>query len=300
MFKSAWKCAQSVRSNAKGYLAVFALGLRPRRPVTNKAKYVVSLTTYAARLNKFHLVLESLIRQDAAVDYSVVVHLSQEDLVGGRIPERLSQYRAFGVCFVLHDENYRSYKKLVYEYGRDGDRVIITADDDIVYPRSWLRRLIDAHHLHPRCVVSYRAHFLELEGEGKLRPYSEMMVSKREDGDRVIPRYDLMPTGVSGVLYPPGSLDVICTKADMYLAYAPTADDIWFKMASLLQHTPCVQVERKNRHFPSVPNSQVGALYRQNVGDRRNDEQLAACFAIFPHLFELIERPVAAAGTDGA
>lgn len=277
------------RSDVRGRVAMLLLHFRRHGRVVDAAKVLVSLTTYRARLPKFHLVLESLLRQDCAKDYSVVVHLSLEDLESGTLPSNIASFEGRGVSFVIHPENLRSYKKLVYEYGRSADTLIVTADDDILYPSYWLRRLLGTHDAHPGCVVAYRAHFLLMSGSGGFVPYSEMMGAASADSRRCIPSFDLMPTGVSGVLYPPGSLSDICLDKELFLAYAPSADDIWFKVSSLLKGTPCVQVEPRNRHFAMVPGSQTSSLYQENVGRSQNDVQLAECFRIFPELLQLIQ-----------
>lgn len=287
-----------LKANARSVLAVGGLKLRKRRLLNAESDIVITLTTYSARLERFGLVLDSLMRQKIERSYGIVVHLSAEDLPDGQLPPHLEIYRRAGVLFHVHQENVRSYKKLVYEYAKSEGRILVTADDDIIYPGYWLRELVRVSGVHPRCIVAYRAHFLSLDGERKFRPYSEMMIGGHLDGSRLVPRFDLMPTGVSGVLYPPGSLSPISIDASMYMAYAPTADDIWFKIASLLAATPCVQVQRRNRHFASIPGSQDSALYLQNVGLSKNDAQLAACFELFPALFEMIRKPYPTLGSD--
>lgn len=290
--------ASALKAGARSVIAAGGLKLRKRRLLNPESDIVITLTTYAARLGRFGLVLESLMRQKIERSYGIVVHLSAEDLPDGRLPPHLEAYRRAGVVFHVHSENLRSYKKLVYEYAKSAERILVTADDDIIYPGYWLRELVRVSGVHPGCIVAYRAHFLSLVGEREFGPYSEMMIAGREDGSRLVPRFDLMPTGVSGVLYPPGSLSPISIDASMYMAYAPTADDIWFKLASLLAATPCVQVQRRNRHFASIPGSQDSALYLQNVGLSRNDAQLAACFELFPALFEMIRKPHPTSGSD--
>lgn len=268
---------------AEGYFALLVLRFRKRRLADPSSKLVVSLTTYNARLSKLGIVLDSILCQDIDRDYAVSVHLSSEDLQDGVLPLELTHYKNFGVQFFIHSENFRSYKKLVYEYDPESEeKIIVTADDDVIYPKYWLRKLWSTHLQHPRCVVAYRAHFLTFDSEGNFIPYTDMMRVRGNPGDRLTPRHDLMPTGVSGVLYPPRSLHPACLDSALYLAYAPTADDIWFKASALLNNTLCVQVERSNRHFAFIPQSQETALHEQNIQGSRNDVQLRETFNLFP------------------
>lgn len=277
-----------LRSGIKSRLALLALNFRRRRVVSDVAKIVISITTYRARLDKFSPVLESILRQDIRRDYAVHVHLSRADLDLGIVPADLKRFEASGVRFYVHEENLRSYKKLVYEYGAGAGASIVTADDDIIYPSYWLRRLVESSEKNPGCIVAYRAHYLGLSDTRELVPYSEMMESKAGGRSRKVPCMDLMPTGVSGVLYPYGSLAPICTDRELFLKYAPLADDIWFKISSMMKGTKVVQVDDQNRHFAMVPGSQADSLYQSNVGASRNDEQLKNCFGAYPQLFDIL------------
>lgn len=277
----------------EGRLAVARLSKTQPRQMDASSNLAISLTTYGARLGDLNLVLESLLRQDITESYRIAVHLSGADLPGGTVPTEILQFEKFGIKFHVHSENVRSYKKLIYEYENGSDTIVVTADDDVIYPPSWLRRLYHTHKRHPGAVVAFRAHFLELGAGNAFLPYKQMMRNSQRDGERTSPRFDLMPTGVSGVLYPPGSLDSVYADQERFLLLAPSADDIWFKVSSLLRMTPCVQVEPRNCYFPFVPGSQGnGALHEENVTQGRNDQQLAACFDAYPELLKLIARPL--------
>ena len=41
--------------------------------------------------------------------------------------------------------------------------MIVTADDDTLYPEDWLKNLINVHNNYPNCVVCYRAHEITKE-----------------------------------------------------------------------------------------------------------------------------------------
>lgn len=279
----------------EGWMAIRNMRHLCPNKVNAEAKIAITLTTYGARLNGFAHVLDALIRQEFPHEYGVIVHLSNSDVTACTLPASLRRFEQAGVKFVYHEENLRSYKKLVYEYGRERDRVLITADDDVIYPPTWLSSLHKAHINNPSCIVAYRAHQLRPLGQFSFPPYKEMM---RDNGgllSRTNPSFALMPTGVSGVLYPPDSLDPIAVQKDLFLLHAPTGDDIWFKIASLRKGTKCVQVEERNRSFPFVPGSQAaGALHEENIGNSRNDAQLADCFSNFQDAYaRLLEELVA-------
>lgn len=272
----------------KGWIAIGLMYLRRQNVLDRNSQYNICLTTYSKRLQSFHYVIESLLRQKTRFPYSITVYLSRVDLPEGKITSNLKKFEAMGVGFVIMEENVRSYKKLVYAYSDGEKNIIITADDDVIYPRYWLEKIILRHKQVPNCIVAYRGHMLKLDHEGHFLPYIEMMKAHVPGRFRTTENYNLMPTGISGVLYPPSSLDPIVNNADMFSRYAPSADDIWFKLASLRRGTKCVQVTGRNIHFPFVPGSQSDSLNAINVHKSENDIQLKASFDLFPDVYKLL------------
>jgi hypothetical protein len=117
-----------------------------------------------------------------------------------------------------------------------------------------------------------------------------MMDRRIDDEKRLVPSLCLMPTGVSGVLYPPHSLDGIATDQQQFMKLSPRADDIWLKIASLKRGTLCVQVEKQNLRFPLIPETQEACLASVNVDSGENDRQLQACFVQYPDLLEKVRQ----------
>ncbi|MCY1253775.1 hypothetical protein D9M68_148820 [compost metagenome] len=270
------------------------MGLRSRfshtSTVTDDADVIVSLTTYNKRFDYVHLTIESLLCQDASCAYELHLYIAAEDLkeCGGTIPHNISRLRARGLKIFVLTENVKSYKKLVYAVGDSPAKTIITADDDVFYPKFFVRKLMDKAMEHAGCVVCFRGHFFSFEEDGSLAPYRNIIDRGSDDFMRTTPSLRLLPTGVSGVLYPPGSLDIMATDSEQYLSLAPSADDVWFKISTLAKRTRCVQVEPRNIHFLSVPNSQKFSLFNSNVSESKNDEQIRKCFDRYPLLLSMI------------
>jgi hypothetical protein len=88
-------------------------------------------------------------------------------------------------------------------------------------------------------------------------------------------RNDLFPTGVGGVLYPPGSLDPEVMNEGAALATCPSADDVWLYWMAKRAGTQWCQV---GGGFPQIvwPGSQATSLLSENVGRGANDRALAA------------------------
>src|SRR5690606_2933089 len=117
------------------------------------------------------------------------------------------------------------------------------------YPRSWFSTMIKAHRQHPSTILCGRGHLLRQKSATQLMPYMDMC-RKREDGNLV--GLNLMPKGVSVVLYPVGSLDSVVTNEERFTKLAPYADDVWFKACSLLKESKVMRVYWTNQRFFGV------------------------------------------------
>ncbi|NQX93392.1 MAG: hypothetical protein HRT64_00430 [Erythrobacter sp.] len=85
----------------------------------------------------------------------------------------------------------------------------------------------------------------------------------------------LFPTGVGGVLYPPGAFDKQVTDENLFMKLAPRGDDIWFFWMARLAGT---QQRRTEEWFDLLewPSSQEVALAADNLHGDGNDRQIRA------------------------
>ncbi len=191
-------------------------------------KVSVSVTTTKARLGVFFYALQSLKRQDYG-NYSVVVNLSQEpylfDTGIDTVPDWMIDGRV-QVRFVHNSGPYRKLLPVIEEAGEED--IVVTADDDVLYTEHWLRRLVDSAMAHPEHIVCARARRIQKNVIGRCQNYSNWpIVLERTEGPL------LLPIGCSGVAYRKTLLDLDFIFDPVYLDCAPTADDIWFRLASI-------------------------------------------------------------------
>ncbi len=266
-------------------------GLRSARSNSQAKPLIISLTSYHKRFASLLRTLNTLDGQSFTGDYSIQVHLSEEDL------SLAPQFRAVfdqlqqgsgRIRFFYHPENLRSYKKYYYSLLHHPQAVIVTTDDDVLYPANWLSGLVEKHRQMPGCIVCYRGHYMESRN-GRFKKYLRMMFSRRACRESSL---WLLPTGVSGVLYPPGALDrAIALDKARFMALAPKADDFWLKLASLANKTPCVRVFTNNTRFPHVPFTQFNALTWHNAALGENDRVLRVITERYPRVFDLLHKP---------
>jgi len=241
-------------------------------PCADGPDVIVSLTTTAARLRTVSLAVETLLRQTLRPQ-RVILWLSDQ-FHSADLPTALRRQQRRGLE-VRFRRDLRSFTKLIHALREHPASVIVTADDDKFYPRDWLQRLRESYRRLPEFVHCHRAHGMILGVGNTLKPYLEW--NFRSPG-QIGPSLELFPTGVGGVLYPPGALHPEVFNSDAFLKLCPTADDVWFKAMSLLNRVPCVKVAPESDDFPNIHGSQTRALCRQNWRDGTYDLQIRAVF----------------------
>jgi hypothetical protein len=235
----------------------------------------VSLTSYPARITSATQAIESIFAQRELPDRVVLV-LSEAEFSGSAIPARLERLTRNGLEIMWVKESIRSYGKLLPVLKENPDDTIVTADDDILYPRWWLEELLMAHTKMPGVILGHRALRIKVCGS-VVSPYRSWLRA-----NRATPTSQILITSVGGALYPPGSLPQQTHNFELIKSLCPTADDIWIRAMSLLCGTPVAIVTDKQRDFPSTwRTGNPSGLSRNNVIDGANDRQLRAVFDHF-------------------
>jgi hypothetical protein len=235
---------------------------------------IVTLTTFPARIEGVASTIGSILLGET-MPASIRLTLARDEFAGVELPRNLLALQDRGLEIVMVDGNTRSYKKLIPALESLPARTFVTADDDVYYPRTWLRDLLTAHDADPNAIVGHRG--TRITGDERaLDPY---VTWPPATGDTPPNRTFL--TGVGGILYPPQSLSATVTDMDLARTLCPSADDIWFKAMALLQGTPTRQVGRRPLDPPTRRASQRVGLFRTNVGESQNDVQMRATLDYF-------------------
>jgi len=244
----------------------------------------VSLTTISARLADVHRVVESLLVQEfEPAHFEVALYLSREPYLldegcPALTPELEQLVRDHKGRFAIeYVHNTGPYRKIfpvldrVYalpqsEFMRS---LVVTVDDDTVYPPGWLRGLYAAYLQHD-CVIGYRGRAMVVN-EGHIAPYRKWSKIVQEN-----PSVSNVLTGKDGILYSPLHLHPCVRDERAALRVAPKADDLWLKAHALLLGVPAYAIHNSLAHeFPSVrPDQQVISLYQAFNRRGGNDEAI--------------------------
>ena len=237
---------------------------------------IVSLTSYPKRFGSAFLAIESLLNQTLQPD-KIILWLAEKEVEQNPLPSNLTKLKSRGLEIRIVKENIASYKKLIFTIDQFPQCLIVTCDDDTIYPKWFLKNLYRSYQQYPDFISAYRCRLMGKINPRQLAPYNDwpFAMDKRAC-------YELFPTGSGGVLYPPGALNKKISHR-IFMQLCPSADDVWFKAMSLLNRTKTVMVKDESTEFleVTIKESQKNALWKANTRENKNDEQIKKVFDYF-------------------
>ena len=226
--------------------------------------YIVSLTSWEPRFNTLPIALKSLLFQTRKPD-RIILYLGN-DVNPKSIPYEIKRFRKKGVEIKFVNENLRAHKKYYYAMKEYPDSTVITVDDDVIYSPFTISSLIKCSKRNKNCVCARRTHRMTFSG-GKLLPYKDW----KYDVTDIKPRFNLMGTGVGGILYPPHSLHMDLFNKEELKRIAFTNDDLWLKGMEMLRNTKTKSVKCLWKHPIEILNEDEYSLFNINVINNEND-----------------------------
>lgn len=239
-----------------------------RRPVTGDANVAISLTSHGRRLRTVHHAIESIAAGEVRPGRLILALDSAQDRRAVDGLKTLRRLRRRGLEVIEAPKMGPHAKYFPYVNSIDDHTVpLVTADDDIVYPRDWLRALLAAHSENPSIIHCFRAHSFGISG-GRPSLYVTWgpVLTKTAS-------YGTFLTGVSGVIYPPSFLNHLRKAGDAFREVSPQADDVWLHAQAVNAEIRVSQISDRPRTFPVLLGTQISALWRHNTRghDRAND-----------------------------
>lgn len=116
---------------------------------------IVSLTSFPQRINTVWMTIESIIRQNCKPE-AIVLWLSRTQFPNEfeDLPLHLLKQIDNGLSIKFVDGDIRSYKKFYYAFHEYPNKLILTIDDDLLFPSYFLKSIYDCHKQNPRCIVA--------------------------------------------------------------------------------------------------------------------------------------------------
>ncbi|MDR2770138.1 MAG: hypothetical protein LBB08_01675 [Rickettsiales bacterium] len=226
---------------------------------------IISLTSFPARIGTVAEAIGSILSGWRLPD-KIVLYLAEPQFPGRRLPAGLASLPLLEIRWEKNDM--RSYKKLVPALRDFPDATIITIDDDLIYPRDLVSRLLACHKRYPNAVCARRARRAQSArtAEWKLYRWARCILW----GMR--PRLNNIGTSGGGILFPPRSLYGDISKSDIFMSIAPTTDDLWWWAMAVMNGTKTA-VASRSLHLEYIPGSQSEALWRINCGQSDENQK---------------------------
>ena len=230
-------------------------------------KIIVSLTSFPPRFPNIGLCLKSLLCQDTKPD-RIIVYFSN-DTNESDLTEEMREYQKYGIEYRFNKQyNLKPHDKYIHAMKEFPDDIVVTADDDIVYPHDWLTSLISTYERYPNCICARRVHLMTFDENGDLRKYNHFIDQCRKI---TTPSRQLLATGCGGALYPPHLLIEETFNIDNIIKLSLDADDIWLKCMEILSDVKVVWVKNWEVEPATTVRESPSALSSSNVGESKND-----------------------------
>lgn len=236
---------------------------------------IISLTSIPTRLKKLHLTLETLLCQSIKPDFLIL-------WLGSNIttlPDSIKNLESRGLQ-VFYRKDIGSYKKEIYVLREFPDALLVTADDDILYPKNWLKELYEEHLRNPKCIPCHNGNMINFDTDGNLARYRSWTPGRGNSS------LLLCPFTGTGALYPIGSLHADVCNEDLFLKLCPNNDDIWMKFMTLLNHIPCKMINKNAKSLFEVIGSQTESLNKTNTRIDEFIRNLAKYYGINERYFK--------------
>ena len=267
----------------KEHIQEYPLNTKPREETI-----AISLTSFPKRINVVHLAIKSLLNQSLKAD-SIKLWLAESQFKDKTLPEELLNLVQYGleICFCSddllgHKKHYMAIKN------QKENEIVVTYDDDIIYPKDSLERLVKMHKRFPDCIICNRAQSIQYNSNGEvINPGRWKTISDEGVG---IPSYKLLPSNGGGVLYPYGSLCTDSYNVKKINQLCLRADDLWMMFMALENGTKTVKTRKYHKTFSVIRESQEQQLATGNVVNNDYLKFLNNMIIAYPNAWDYIKK----------
>lgn len=230
-------------------------------------KIIVTFTSFPERFPNIHLCIKSLLFQSVKPD-KIVLYLGC-DSSNDDIEKYLKKYEKYGLTIIKDSEkNIRSHKKYFYALSQFENYIVITVDDDLIYPKDMIESLIKKYIEYPDCIIGRRVHKIVYDNDN-ISKYKDWV---EECSNVKGPSHELFVTTGAGTLFPPKMKKDDLLNLDLIYELCPTADDVWINFIAIKNNIKRVWAENKLQMPTTIEKSQEISLVKVNVGENLNDK----------------------------
>ena len=240
----------------------------------NHKPIIVSVTSHPARIREVVLAIRTVYRQTRQPD-KVILWLGEEKFPNRYedLPEELLRLVSEKDLEIRWCEDIGPHTKYFYAFQEYPDALVITIDDDILYPPDRIENLYQCYLRFPKAVSAGRADFVPVSEFEEMPPVT--IWPEEVDAWVLQPSMQLYAMGVNCVLYPTVLFSQVSELLDKETIrrVCPYADDLWLKAMQAVAGIPVVVAEPDQPLPISTVESQDTALWHYNCVDGGNNVQ---------------------------
>lgn len=200
--------------------------------INPEAPFVVSIASYPKRAQLLSAVFEAL-NQQTVIPQKWILVLSEEEWPDLKLPDYLNKLVKRGVEILWVKNNTYAVKKLVPVIEKYPQLGVITFDDELIYGRYVIEKLIKCSNNNERSIIGHVGKKL-LQKSGSLK----MTYRDNNNADLKTPSSQVYFLGGSGTYYPSNSLDIRVIESNAITKIVPgRGSDIWFWAAAVANGT---------------------------------------------------------------
>lgn len=282
--KKGWRFWYKVNKFIANVFAPLSQYFNHKKGIDEKHEIIVSLTTFPARIKMVWITIATIMNQTYKPK-RIILWLDREQFPNGAgIPNKIKalQKRGLEIRFC---EDLKPHKKYFYTMKENPEEIVVTIDDDVLYPENHLEQLWKLHLKYPDAVCCQYAHRIRYDEKGQFAAYEKWDSSNGEDG---IPTLQIMPVGCGGVLYPPHLLDEELFNKEAIQKLCLMMDDLWLKSMAVLHGTKAVMYNDVSLIYFDVLGTRKSGLQHSNAGEKKNDVAIKAIVNEYPGVLRIL------------
>jgi hypothetical protein len=233
-------------------------------------KLIISLTSFPKRIDIVHTTIKSLLRQDYE-NFEIYLWLSYDEFPNGHsdLPKKLLKLLKYKFKIEFVNENLKPHNKYYYAMKNFVNDIIVTVDDDVIYPNNTVSNLYKKHLEYKDAIICNRGHII-IHDNNRIAKYKEWLQNPSINEIALI---KLFPTGVGGVLYPPNLLHKDLLNINLIKETCLLADDLWLYTMRIINNIKAIKISNAPKFLITLSGSQKTALRMLNVLEDKNDIQ---------------------------
>ena len=204
-----------------------------------------------------------------------------------QLPNHLLALCEYGLEIRYCEEDILAHKKYYYAMQEFPDHLIVTYDDDIIYPEDSLEKLLAMHRQYPDAIICNRGREIAMD-QTSVAPYRYWKVSGRIPAG--VPTYRVMASTGAGTLYPPRCMPEETFSIEKIRSLALTADDLWMKVMSIVGGVPVVKSQTRSKALCISKRKQEITLAHQNVDQSQNDRVIQELLTYYPQAMKVLQK----------